>query len=89
MTEQDKIKQLAQWLLQNSPYYFEQACEEAQDLLANPESNWTASQIGGEEYDATAPAIAALENLIALHEVQAPLQDIDAAIERAKEVIDI
>lgn len=85
---QDKIKQLAQWLLENNSYYFEQACEEAENLLANPENNWTASQIGGEEYDATPPAIAALENLIALHEVEAPLKDIDEAIQKAKEVID-
>lgn len=28
-----------------------------------------------------------IENLIALHELQAPLEDIDEAIERAKEVI--
>ena len=30
----------------------------------------------------------ALENLIALHEMQAPLDDIDAAIERAKVLIE-
>jgi len=35
--EHEKAMRLAQWLLENSPYYFEQALQEAQSLLSNPD----------------------------------------------------
>ena len=65
----DKIRQLAQWLLENNSTILSKLARKRK-TLANPENNWTASQIGGEEYDATPPAIAALDNLIALHEMK-------------------
>lgn len=37
MTDETKQRQLASWLLDNSPYYFEQAMDEAYSLLNNPD----------------------------------------------------
>ena len=37
MIDEAKQRQLAQWLIENSPYYFEQAMEEAYSLLSNPD----------------------------------------------------
>lgn len=37
MTDETKQRQLANWLLDNSPYYFEQAMDEAYSLLNNPD----------------------------------------------------
>jgi hypothetical protein len=37
MINETKQRQLAQWLLENSPYYFEQAMDEAYSLLNNPD----------------------------------------------------
>jgi len=35
--QHEKAMRLAQWLLENSPYYIEQAFDEAQSLLSNPD----------------------------------------------------
>lgn len=37
MTDETKQRKLAQWLLENSEYYFEQAMDEAYSLLNNPD----------------------------------------------------
>ena len=40
--QHEKAMRLAQWLLENSPYYFEQAMEEAESLMANPDFDYKA-----------------------------------------------
>ena len=35
--QHEKTIRLAEWLLENSPYYFEQAMDEAYSLLNNPD----------------------------------------------------
>ena len=37
MNDDEKIMKLAQWLLDNSPYYFEQAHDEAASLMSQPD----------------------------------------------------